>query len=51
MIWSWGFLWKDIRVDSSRIAIDATAFGNDENGEQGTGVSAFKLTHLRSAAG
>jgi hypothetical protein len=57
MAWSWGFTWKNIDVQFSKIAINATGKGkgkgakNDpeaqNEGYQSTGVSSFSSSSIQ----
>lgn len=35
MVWDWGFTWKNIDVQFSKIAINATGKGKDSKGVKG----------------
>ena len=45
MIWDWGWTWKNIDVEGSEIAIDASEVTNSPDNDtgryQGTGVSSY----------
>ncbi|KAI9159080.1 Glucan 1,3-beta-glucosidase [Paramyrothecium foliicola] len=44
--WNWGFVWKNIFVQASYIAIDCTAFSESTNPPQGTGSITVLDSHF-----